>query len=97
MSSLQISRPDRRGRLLLLDASATYPLTMLGTAGEELGIGRLLESDASETRTRSLFRQGCMLTELVPNRPELRLRPLMQRFAAVMRRSSAIQRLVAVS
>ena len=38
-----------------------------------------------------------MLDELIPNMPEVRLRPLMQRFAEVMQRSSAIQTLVAVS
>ena len=70
---------------------------MLGTAGEDLGMDRHLESNTGKTRTHSVFRQGCMLYELIPNRPEVRLRPLMQRFAEVMQRSGAIQRLVAVS
>lgn len=97
LSLLRISRPDRRDRLLLLNAFAVHLLTMLGTAGEELGMDRHLKSNTSKTRTHSLFRQGCMLYELIPNMPEVRLRPLMQRFAEVMQRSSAIQRLVAVS
>ena len=37
-----------------------------------------------------------MIYELTPNMPEVRLRPLMQRFAEVMQQSSAIQRLLAV-
>jgi hypothetical protein len=41
----------------------------------------LLKSNTSKTRTHSLFRQGCMLYELIPNMPEHRLLPLMQRFA----------------
>ena len=96
LSLLRISRPDRRNRLLLLNAFAVHLLTMLGTAGEELGMDRHLRSGTSKRRTHSLFRQGCMLYELIPNMPEVRLRPLMQRFAEVMQRSSAIQRLVAV-
>ena len=96
MSLLRISRPDRRDRLLLLNAFAVHLLTMLGTAGEELGMDRHLRSGTSKRRTHSLFRQGCMLYELIPNMPEVRLRPLMQRFAEVMQRSSAIQRLVAI-
>ena len=96
MSLLRISRPDRRDRLLLLNAFAVHLLTMLGTAGEELGMDRHLRSGTSKRRTHSLFRQGCMLYELIPNMPEVRLYPLMQRFAEVMQRSSAIQRLVAV-
>jgi len=97
LSLLRISRPDRRDRLLLLNAFAVHLLTMLGTAGEELGMDRHLRSGTSKRRTHSLFRQGCMLYELIPNMPEVRLRPLMQRFAEVMQRSSAIQSLVAVS
>ena len=96
LSLLRISRPDRRDRLLLLNAFAVHLLTMLGTAGEELGLDRHLRSGTSKRRTHSLFRQGCMLYELIPNMPEVRLRPLMQRFAEVMQRSGAIQRLVAV-
>ena len=96
LSLLRISRQDRRDRLLLLNAFATHLLTMLGTAGEELGMDRHLRSGTSKRRTHSLFRQGCMLYDLIPNMPEVRLRPLMQRFAEVMQRSSAIQALVAV-
>ena len=96
LSLLRISRPDRRNRLLLLNAFAVHLLTMLGTAGEERGMDRHLRSGTSKRRTHSLFCQGCMLYELIPNMPEVRLRPLMQRFAEVMQRSSAIQRLVAI-
>jgi hypothetical protein len=37
--------------------------------------------DTSKTRTHSLFRQGCMLYELIPTMPEHRLVPLMEKFA----------------
>jgi len=42
---------------------------------------RLLKSNISKTRTHSLFWQGCMLYELIPNMPEHRLAPLMETFA----------------
>ena len=46
---------------------------------------RLLKSNTSATRNvHSLFRQGCMLYELIPNMPEHRLLPLMQRFAEML-------------
>ena len=96
LSLLRISRPDRRDRLLLINAFAVHLLSMLGTAGEELGMDRQLRSGTSNRRTHSVFRQGCMLYELIPNMPEIRLRPLMQRFAEMMQRSGAIQRLVVV-
>ncbi len=66
LSLLRISRPDRRDRLLLLNAFAVHLLTMLGTAGEELGMDRHLRSGTRKRRTHFLFRQGCMLYELIP-------------------------------
>ena len=48
---------------------------------ERLGLDRILKSNASKTRTHSLFRQGCMLYELIPTMPEHRLMPLMRVFA----------------
>jgi Transposase DDE domain len=81
LSSTRIGEPMRRDRLLLISAFATALLTLLGAVGESLGMDRLLKSNTSKTRTHSLFRQGCMLYELIPNMPEHRLRPLMEKFA----------------
>ena len=81
LSSTRISEPMRRDRLLLVGAFATALLTLLGAVGESLGMDRLLKSNTSKTRTHSLFRQGCMLYELIPNMPEHRLAPLMATFA----------------
>jgi hypothetical protein len=49
-----------------------------------MGMDRLIKSNTSKTRTHSLFREGCMLCELIPNMPEHRLLPLMQRFAEML-------------
>jgi hypothetical protein len=35
-------------------------------------------------RTHSLLRQGCMVYQLIPAMPELRLLPLVERFAAML-------------
>jgi hypothetical protein len=63
----------RRDRLLLISSFATALLAVLGAVGESLGTDRLLKSNTSKTRTHSLFRQGCLLYELIPNMPEHRL------------------------
>jgi len=81
LSATRIGEPMRRDRLLLVSAFATALLTLLGAVGESLGMDRLLKSNTSKTRTHSLFRQGCMLYDLIPNMPEHRLAPLMQNFA----------------
>jgi hypothetical protein len=77
---LRIADPHRRDRLLLLNAFAIVLLTLLGAAGESLGMDRHLKVNTAKRRTHSLFRQGCMLYELIPSMPEVRLRPLVERF-----------------
>src|SRR4051812_1300435 len=39
---------------------------------------------AGKLATTSLFRQGCMLYDLIPTMPETRLRPLMETFTAML-------------
>ena len=90
MAKIRIAEPERRDRLLLISAFAMALLTMPAAAGESLGMDRLLKSNTSKTRTHSLFRQGCMLYELIPNMPEHRLLPLMQRFAEMPVRSGLL-------
>jgi Transposase DDE domain len=80
MGSLRVSTPARRDRLWLLNALAVGLLTLLGAAGEALGYDRHLKSNTAKRRTHSLFRQGCMLYDHIPNMPEARLAPLMQAF-----------------
>ena len=80
LSATRISEPTRRDRLLLVSAFAIVLLTVLGAAGESLGLDRMLKSNTSKTRTHSLFRQGCMLYELIPTMPANRFEPLMKRY-----------------
>jgi hypothetical protein len=84
MASIRVSTPERRDRLWLLSALAIALLTLLGAAGEALGYDRHLKSNTSKRRTHSLFRQGTMLYELIPMMPEARLRPLVERFGAML-------------
>jgi hypothetical protein len=95
LSSTRISEPMRRDRLLLVNAFAMALLTMLGTVGESLGMDRLLKSNTSKTRSHSLFRQGCMLYELIPNMPEHRLAPLVAAFAKAVSGASEFNGLFA--
>jgi hypothetical protein len=84
MASIHLSTPARRDRLWLLSAFAIMLLTLLGAAGEALGYDRYLKSNTTKRRTHSLFRQGCMLYDLIPNMPDPRLLPLIERFAAML-------------
>jgi hypothetical protein len=84
MASIHLRTPARRDRLWLLNAFAIMLLTLLGAAGEALGYDRYLKSNTTKRRTHSLFRQGCMLYDLIPNMPDPRLLPLIERFAAML-------------
>jgi len=84
MGAIRVNSPKRRDRLFLLNAFAIVLLTLLGAAGESLGYDRHLKANTVKRRTHSLFRQGCMLYELIPNMPENRLRPLIERFAEIL-------------
>jgi hypothetical protein len=70
LGATRIGEPTRRDRLRLINAFAMVLLTLPGTAGESLGMDRLLKSNTSKVRTHSLFRQGGMLYELIPAMPE---------------------------
>jgi len=97
LSATRIGEPTRRDRLLLISAFATALLTLLGAVGERLGLDRLLKSNTSTTRTHSLFRQGCMLYELIPNMPEHRLAPLLQAFNAAVANTDAFTTALALA
>ena len=84
MGSIRVSTPARRDRLWLLNALAIALLTLLGAAGEALGYDRLLKSNTTKRRTHSLFRQGCMLYDLIPTMPDQRLLPLIEKFAVML-------------
>ena len=87
MSALRIDDPQRRDRLLLLNAFAILLLTILGAAGESLGMDRQLRTSTVKRRVHSLFRQGCLLYDLIPNMPEQRLRPLIERYQELLRQN----------
>jgi hypothetical protein len=78
-----ITRNDRRDRLFLLAVLAHSLLTLLGKAGQELGIDRML--GATRPGQLSLFRQGLLLYEWLPRMREARLRALMTRFGELLR------------
>jgi hypothetical protein len=85
LSATHIGEPARRDRLLLIAALAQALLTLLGAAGESLGMDRLMKANTVKTRTHSLFRQGLHYYRCIPMMSEHKLQPLMERFADLLR------------
>ena len=84
LSTTHIGDPRRRDRLLLICAMATTLLTLLGRAGESLGMDRMLKANTVTKRTHSLFRQGCMYYAALPMMPSTRATPLLHRFGELI-------------
>jgi hypothetical protein len=79
-----IARNDRRDALCLLAVLAHTLLTVLGKAGQELGLGRML--GATRPGHRSLCRQGLMRFALMPTMREDRLRALAKRCGELLQK-----------
>jgi hypothetical protein len=84
MAQIHINSPERRDRLWLLSALAVALLTLLGAAGEALGLDKHLKASTTKRRVYSLFRQGCLHYLLMPTMREDRLRPLMEKFVQLI-------------
>jgi hypothetical protein len=80
LSATHVRDVKRRDRLLLICAMAMTLLTVLGAAGESLGMDRMLKANTSKKRTHSLFRQGCHYYASIPAMKQEQLEPLVQRF-----------------
>lgn len=80
LSATHIGDASRRDRLLLICAMAMSLLTLLGAAGESLGMDRMLKANTVKKRTHSLFRQGCYYYGAIPQMKPAQLEPLIQRF-----------------
>ena len=67
LSSTRIRSPERRDRLLLISALAIALITLLGAAGEAVGLDRGLKANTVKRRTHSLFFQGVYYYGALPN------------------------------
>jgi hypothetical protein len=66
LSATGIGDPVRRDRLLLVCAMAMFLVTLLGAAGESIGMDRMLKVNTVKKRTHSLFRQGQAYYGMIP-------------------------------
>lgn len=89
-----IERQDRRAALFLLAVLAHTLLTLLGKAGQELGLDRLL--GATRPGHLSLVRQGRMRFELLPKRREDRLRALAKKFGELLQEHALVTDILGV-
>jgi hypothetical protein len=85
LSNTRIGDPARRDRLLLITAIAIVLLTILGAAGEAVGLDKWLKANTVKKRTISLLRQGLMHYGALPKMKLEYLEPLMVTFGEMLR------------
>lgn len=84
LGHVRITSTERRDRVLLISALAIALLTLLGAAGEAIGLDRMMKANTVKTRTHSLFNQGCFYYQWMVTMPVERLEPLVQKFGELM-------------
>jgi hypothetical protein len=84
LSATHIASVERRDRVLLLNALAIVLLTLLGAAGENVGLDLDLRANTVNRRTHSLFFQGTYYYGAIPNMKKERLEPLLVEFSRLL-------------
>jgi hypothetical protein len=85
LAQVRIANPLRRDRLLFICALAHALLTLLGAAGERVGLDRTLKANTVKRRVHSLFKQGLYWYRALPRMPKERLKKLMDAFNQIVK------------
>ena len=96
LSDTRIGSPERRDRILLVGAVAAALLTLLGAAGEAVGLDRRMKANTSKERTHSLLNQGLFYFDWLLTMRDERARPLMQAFDELVRNQATFREMLGV-
>lgn len=96
LSFTHMSKPERRDRLLLVLSLCYVLLTLLGAAGEQLGLDRYLKVNTVKTRTHSLVRQGEYYFQYFPHMKSEEKTALIERFDFLLNQQPQWQKLLFV-
>ena len=96
LKATHIRKPERRDRMLLLVAMAHALMTLLGAASEATGMDAYLKANTVKRRTHSLFRQGLLWYQAIPNMRDDWLNTLMTSFDGIVREHAVFQEVFGV-
>lgn len=96
LSNTSISKPERRDRILLVSAISVVLLTLLGAAGEEIGLDKMFKRKTVERRTHSLFTQGCFYFLAMVNWKVERFEAIMKKYAELLNEHLVFQGLFSI-
>jgi len=84
LSESRISQPKRRDRMLFIAALARDLISLLGKAGESIGLDRKMKANTSAKRTHSFFTQGKHYFLCLQNMDAKSRRKLMKAFNDIL-------------
>ncbi len=97
MKKIHTRSTDRRDRLFLISALAIALLTLLGAAGDALGLERYNKANTEKKkRTYSCFRQGCIYYALLPGMKTERLRVLIRKFSELLAEQAIFRQVLGI-
>lgn len=96
LGEVHISQPERRDRILMLRAFSVVLMTLMGAAGEDVGIDRHLKANTTSRRTLSLIRQGHMWYRRLDTMREEWFEPLVRRYGELIQQYSSFKRVFEV-
>ncbi|AHG22773.2 hypothetical protein Z042_12450 [Chania multitudinisentens RB-25] len=86
----------RRDRQLLLSVLCIAFLTLLGKAGDSIGLERTIKANTVKTQSYSFWRQGCIYYALLPGMKESQLLPLLERFTILLNEHTFFRKILGV-
>lgn len=96
LAAVRVKQPERRDRLLLLRAFAVVLMTLLGAAGEDVGIDKYLKASSTKKRTLALIRQGHMWYQRLDTMRDEWYEPLIRRYSELLQQHGSFKHLFEV-
>lgn len=96
MGEIHTKSCERRDRLYLVSALAVALLTMLGMAGEAVGLERTIKANTEKRRTYSLFTQGSIYYDLLPGMKEKEAEAMIRKFHELLAEQKVFRQILGI-
>lgn len=96
MNHMHTKSKERRDKLFLLSAISITLLTLLGAAGDAIGLERFFKANTVKTRTYSFWRQGCMYYEMAGSIKKDYYERLMIKFYELMKEQQCTRNILGI-
>ena len=96
MGDIHTRSCERRDRLFLVSALAIALLTLLGAAGEAVGLEKNYKANTVKTRTYSLYRQGNLYYGHLPGMPEKDANAMIKKFHELLVQQAVFKKILGI-